>query len=265
MVLGLGLGIDSNLQAWLYPAAVVLGAYFVLGVTGFGSALVAVPLLSWRWPLLEVVPVVLTMDALGSALHGRLNWKLVQWSEFKSLLPGMLLGVGLGVVLARVLNSQIPLMVLGAYVALVGINALRSVPPKTVDPLAPVVQHTSANRAGFGVGILVGIIEVMFGTAGPPVVAWLTKRLDNIQNVRATTPVMLVFASLVALVGLAFEGRVGNALYWQRLGVLVGLSLLAVWAGHVLAHRLPAQRLRQAICGLLVLSGLALIARALAS
>ena len=251
------------LQTWLYPAAVVLGAYFVLGVTGFGSALVAVPLLSWHWPLLEVVPVVLTMDALGSALHGRLNWKLVQWGEFKSLLPGMLLGVGLGLLLARVLNSQIPLMVLGAYVALVGLNALRQVPAAS-DPTTPVVQHP-ARVAGFAVGTLVGVIEVMFGTAGPPVVVWLTQRLDNIQKVRATTPVMLVFASLIALSGLAFEGRVGNTLYWQRLGVLVGLSLLAVWAGHALAHRLPAQRLRQAICGLLVVSGLALVARALAS
>ena len=247
----------------------VLGAYFVLGVTGFGSALVAVPLLSWHWPLLEVVPVVLTMDALGSALHGRLNWKLVQWGEFKSLLPGMLLGVGLGVLLARVLNSQIPLMVLGAYVALVGINALRPVPAKTLDPLVTLAQLAPIPQTrpwtGFAVGTLVGIIEVMFGTAGPPIVAWLTKRLAHIQNVRATTPVMLMFASLIALLGLAFEGRVGNTLYLQRLGVLVGFSLLAVWAGHALAHRLPAQRLRQAICGLLVLSGLALIARALAS
>ena len=258
----LGMGIDP--QAWLYPAAVVLGAYFVLGVTGFGSALVAVPLLSWHWPLLEVVPVVLTMDALGSALHGRLNWKQVQWGEFKSLLPGMLLGVGLGLLLAQVLDSQIPLMVLGAYVALVGLNALRQVPARAGEPLALVVPHPQP-WVGFAVGTLVGIIEVLFGTAGPPIVAWLTKRLDNIQNVRATTPVMLMFASLIALSGLAFEGRVGNALYWQRLGVLVGLSLLAVWAGHALAHRLPAQRLRQAICGLLVLSGLALVARALAS
>ena len=257
-------------QLWLYPAAVVLGAYFVLGVTGFGSALVAVPLLSWHWPLLEVVPVVLTMDALGSALHGRLNWKLVQWSELRSLLPGMLLGVVLGVVLARVLNSQIPLMVLGSYVALVGINALRQTPAKPAEPLAisavgAPLARPAPGTAGFAIGTLVGIIEVMFGTAGPPVVAWLNKRLDNIQHVRATTPVMLVFASLIALTGLAFEGHVGNALYWQRLGVLVALSLLAVWAGHALAHRLPAQRLRQAICGLLVLSGLALVARALAS
>ena len=34
-----------------YPAFVVLLGYVVLGITGFGSALVIVPLLAWRWPL----------------------------------------------------------------------------------------------------------------------------------------------------------------------------------------------------------------------
>jgi len=34
-------------QEWLYPASVLLAAYAVMGITGFGSALVAVPLLAW--------------------------------------------------------------------------------------------------------------------------------------------------------------------------------------------------------------------------
>ena len=42
------------MQEMLYPAAVVLLGYVVLGITGFGSALVIVPLLAWRWPLTEV-------------------------------------------------------------------------------------------------------------------------------------------------------------------------------------------------------------------
>ena len=36
------------MQEMLYPAAVVLLGYVVLGITGFGSALVIVPLLAWR-------------------------------------------------------------------------------------------------------------------------------------------------------------------------------------------------------------------------
>lgn len=61
-------------QEWLYPASVLLAAYAVMGITGFGSALVAVPLLAWIWPLPEVVALVILLDVPASMLHGGLNW-----------------------------------------------------------------------------------------------------------------------------------------------------------------------------------------------
>ena len=76
--------------AWSLPV-VALG-YLVLGITGFGSALVMVPLLAWRWPLSEVVPLVLLTDVVASALMGRLNWREVRWDVLMQLLPGMVLG-----------------------------------------------------------------------------------------------------------------------------------------------------------------------------
>ena len=36
---------------WIYPAGVLLAGYLVLGITGFGSALVTVPLLVGRQAL----------------------------------------------------------------------------------------------------------------------------------------------------------------------------------------------------------------------
>jgi len=45
--------------------------------------------------------------------------------------------------------------------------------------------------------------------------------------------------------------------------VLMGVALVGVWLGHRVAHRVPAARLRQIICGLLVISGLMLALGAL--
>ena len=42
-----------------YPALVVTLGYVALGLTGFASALISVPLLAWRWPLVDVVPLQL--------------------------------------------------------------------------------------------------------------------------------------------------------------------------------------------------------------
>ena len=55
---------DLSLADGIYPALVVALAYVVLGLTGFASSLIAVPLLAWRWPLAEVVPLALVMDML---------------------------------------------------------------------------------------------------------------------------------------------------------------------------------------------------------
>lgn len=47
-----------------WAALVVFGGYVVLGLTGFGSALVIVPLLTWQWPLSHVVALTLLLDLL---------------------------------------------------------------------------------------------------------------------------------------------------------------------------------------------------------
>ena len=79
------------MHEWLSVAVVLLG-YTVLGLTGFGSALVIVPLLAWQWPLPEVVALVLVLDLPASLMHSGLNWRLVQWGELRRLLPGMAAG-----------------------------------------------------------------------------------------------------------------------------------------------------------------------------
>lgn len=75
------------MQEWIYPVGVVLSGYTVLGLTGFGSALVIVPLLAMNWPLSEVVALTLLMDVPASGFHSWLNASQVQWRELRRLLP----------------------------------------------------------------------------------------------------------------------------------------------------------------------------------
>jgi uncharacterized protein len=249
-------------QAWAYPAGVALLAYTVLGVTGFGSALVAVPLLSWIWPLPQVVALVVSVDVLASALHGGLNVKDVQWRWLLRLLPGALLGVALGLWLSTRLHSQWPLLALGLYVSGVGLRALAQsfdARPKAEPPAISAWYTTT-------IGVVAGAIEVMFGTAGPPIVAWLTRAIGHgqqgAQHVRATTPVALVIASLIALAAMATDGRLSEALHWQRFAVLSVLAVVGVWIGHRMAARMPALQLKRVVCALLVASGAVLATKA---
>jgi len=238
---------------WLYPLGVVLLGYTVLGLTGFGSALVIVPLLAWQWPLPEVVAMTLLMDVPASAFHSGLNWRQVQWRELRRLLPGLVAGTLLGLWLMQHLQTRWPLLLLGLYVAGVGVHALR--------PAGVPVRHPGPLWAG-PVGTAIGVVEQIFGTAGPLVVAWLSRRLSDVQQVRASIPMIITVAASTVLASMAWDGRLSKAVLWQRWGMLIGVALLGVWLGHRVAHRVPVARLRQIICGLLVVSGLMLALRA---
>lgn len=235
------------------PLMAVLLGYTVLGLTGFGSALVIVPLLTWSWSLPEVVALTLMLDLPASLMHSGLNWRQVQWPELRRLLPGMVVGTLLGLWLTHHLSSRWPLLALGIYVALVGLRALRS------------GQSHRPVHARWGVvyGIGIGVVEMLFGTAGPVVVAWLTRRLPNPHQVRASIPMVMAVAVLTVLAGMALDGRLSQPALWQRWTWLIGAALAGVWFGHRLAHRVPVVRLRQTICALLVVSGSVLAAKAL--
>lgn len=236
------------------PLITVWLGYTVLGLTGFGSALIIVPLLAWQWPLPEVVALTLMLDLPASLMHGGLNLRQVQWSELRRLLPGMVLGTLIGLWLTHQLHSRWPLLALGLYVVVVGVRALRA---GTSHP--PLAAHWAWV---YGTGV--GVVEMLFGTAGPVVVAWLTRRLPDPQQVRASIPMVMGVAVLTVLVGMAADGRFAQAALWHRWAVLIVPALAGVWLGHQFAHRVSATRLRQIICALLVVSGSVLATKALA-
>ena len=238
----------------MLPALLAVAAgYTVLGLTGFGSALVIVPLLAWQWPLPEVVALTLMLDLPASLMHSGLNWRHVRWPVLRRLLPGMAIGTLIGLWLTHHLSSRWPLLALGLYVAAVGVRALR----------AGASHRPLPERWGTVYGLGIGVVEMLFGTAGPVVVAWLTRRLPDPHQVRATIPMVMAVAVLTVLGAMALDGRLSQPVLWQRWLLLIVPALAGVWLGHRLAHRVPVARLRQIICALLVVSGSVLATKAL--
>jgi uncharacterized protein len=68
-----------TLETAVYSGLVLLLAYWVRGMAGFGSGLIAVPLLTLAWPVTVVVPLVVALDYIGSASQGIRNVDEVSW------------------------------------------------------------------------------------------------------------------------------------------------------------------------------------------
>ncbi len=231
-------------------------AYLVLGTAGFGSALVAVPLLAWIWPLALVVPLLLLIDVAASLLHAGLNRSQVAWREIPPLVPSALLGAVAGVLLIRHLRTDGLLAVLGLYIVAVGLRGLRV--RRGARPWRP-----AARACAVPAGFAIGLVEGLFGTAGPVVIAWLLRRIPEPPALRATVPPAILVVASTAILGAGLAGLLAQPLLWAWFALLLPVAVLAVVLGHRLAHRLPAARLVLLIHGLLVASGFVLALRAL--
>lgn len=124
------------LNGFWYPALVVLLGYWVFGMTGFGSALVIIPLLSWQWPLSAIVPTVLLLDIPASISHTAMNLKHVRWSVVPKVMPLAIFGAWLGSMAHPWGDSAWALSVLGLYICWVAARGLRS----QTQRLAPQAQ-----------------------------------------------------------------------------------------------------------------------------
>ncbi len=151
------------------------------------------------------------------------------------------------------LEPRWPLLLLGIFIALAGLNALRT-SKAALTPWSPHGAHLA--------GVLGGVVQMMFGTAGPVVLGWLQRRVDDVRVLRATTPAVMMIAASGVLLFMAWGGRLSNPNLWQRWLVLIGVALLAVSLGHRLSRHVPVLALKRVICMLLVVSGLMLVWRA---
>lgn len=233
--------------AW--PALAVLLGYTVLGITGFGSSLIIVPLLTWIWPLPEVVALTLLLDLPACVMHGGLNLRQVRWDEVRRMVPGLLFGSLLGLWLVCILEPRWPLFFLGLYIAAVGIKLLRR--PALVHTGLPPSASTLA-------GVLAGTVETMFGSAGPVLVTWLRWRLPDVAQMRATTPALIACSASIVIAGLGATGRLSSSELWWRWLLMASFALVGVGLGDRLARHVPARVLMRWVAVLLIVSGLLL-------
>jgi len=106
-----------------------MSAYFIRGITGFGSALIAVPMLALSQPLQFAVPLVLALDFTASLILGGTNTKKANWAEVKILLPFGMLGACAGAYGLLTLPTTPVLLTLGAFTMFFGFRNIYGLQP----------------------------------------------------------------------------------------------------------------------------------------
>ena len=239
------------LDALILAPLIVVTAYVIFGLSGFGSTLVAVPLLAHLFPLKFVIPMMVVLDCIGSISMGLRLRADVNRRELVPLLPFMLAGMLAGAFLLLRLRAEILLGGLGVFVLAYGAFYVTGREAKA----------RIGRWAVAPVGIFAGTTSSMFGVGGPIYVMYLTARGSTLEQIRATTPVIFIFTTIARIIIFSAAGLfTASVLYTSA--ALLPVMALGMWLGNRLHLNLSRQQLARIIGALLVLSGGSLLLRA---
>ncbi len=242
------------LEVLIFAPLVVLIAYLIFGISGFGSTLIAVPVLAHLMPLKFVIPVVVLLDCV-SAISMGVKLRADVWkSEFIPMLPFLLVGLFIGAFVLMNVSAQWLLLILGGFVLLFGMNYLIDRKSRIRLPRWAVAP----------IGVFAGTTSSAFGVGGPLYVFYFTARGATPEQIRATVPAVFSFTTVARIAIFASVGLFNTQMVIAA-AALLPVMALGLWCGHRLHGRLSREQAIRIIGGLLLLSGTSLIVRAVAS
>ncbi len=232
----------------LITVLVIVAAYLVRGVAGFGSGLIAIPYLALMLPLTTVVPLVVFLDYVASASQGVKNRNEIQWPEVLLLLPFALLGVLTALYLFTTVDSRLLSKGLGGFILVYAVYSL----------LASDTNERGSRLWAIPAGGFGGLIGTLFGTGGPFYVLFLKHRGLVRSQFRATFATVFLLDGVGRLAGYIYSG-----FYSQDLLLIAAVSLPMMVTGLYIGGRIHtdlSQKTFQTIISiLLLLSGGSLV------
>ena len=237
---------------YLVAFFILLLAYFLRGITGFGSGLIAIPLLAHFLPLTFVVPLLLVLDFVASIVLSRHMHLQVRWDEIRFLLPSSIVGILMGTFLLVNLPREPLLVALGLFVIFFGLRYLFNVHGEK-----PISRWWSLPT-----GLSGGLIGALFGTGGPPYVVYLSHRLHDKTQLRGTLSGLFMLDGALRVITFLFIGLLLQDEMLSSLLLALPLMALGLYLGNKVHLGISRQQQLAVIGGLLLLSGGSLLWKA---
>jgi hypothetical protein len=235
-------------------AVIVAGTYLVFGMTGFGSTVLALPILAHVVPLKFAVPLLLLLDLVAGVLLSARARRGVRLDELGALAPFLLIGIALGLTLLIQLPEAPLLAVLGFFLvayASYGI-ARRSGPPRL----------SRAWSAPFG--LAGGMLSALFGTGGVLIALYMGARLRDKDELRATIAGAILFNACVRVVFFGATGLLGQDGLLKSAFLLLPSVLAGLYLGSRLHAVVPTGLVVRAVYLVVAAAGVSLLVRVFA-
>jgi uncharacterized membrane protein YfcA len=223
-------------------------ATLVHGTLGFGTALVAMPLLTLTLGVRDATALV-AFVILGTTvviLAGA--WRELEWRAAARLLAGSVPGIAIGIAVVTRAPDDVVQRALG--VLLMAIGAYHLVAPRVFE-----ARHEAwAYAFGFGSGLLGGA----YNTNAPPVVVYGAMRRWSPATFRATLQAYFVPAAVLIWAGHGVSGLWSAEIFGRYLAYLP-FGLVTLWAGQRLSRRLPEASFDRVLHAVIIVLGALLL------
>ena len=239
----------------IYCAVVMVLAYAARGASGFGAA-AAMPLLGLVIPLKVLIPAW-TLIGLGAgiALWGS-DRHHVPWNTLWKLVPGSLIGIAVGLVIFKTLDSVQLARGLGVAVLIYGGYALWS-SFRAIPEFKPQPSPWLASLAGLGGGI----IGTMFGTMASLFFAMYFDAIRMAkQHFRASMTAALLTIGVVRGVGYWVVGEFNREVLLVA-ALAAPMVAIGIFIGSRFHHGLSEIAFRRTVAVAMIASGLALLVK----
>jgi len=228
---------------------ILLTASVTQAVTGFGFALVAVPLLAAATDARTAVVGAALVSQLITVTMAARERSHVRWRTAVAIVGAALLGMPFGLLVLRGAPER-------ALTALIAVVAFAC----TLIVWRGARIGTGIATVGM-VGVLTGALGAATGTSGPPLVAAFQAMGYDPRTFRATIAVVFTGSGMFSIAGYALAGQMHRSALWVALAGVPAVAL-GWWAGNRLFARIDPARFRQVVLVGLVVSATVTLARA---
>lgn len=229
----------------------VFAAYVIFGIAGFGTSLVATPVLAMFVPLGKIVPLLALMDMCAATGNFLKDGRKAELHELKRLIPFMISGSMIGAAVLLYARPDTLVLALGLFVVAYAVYALAGIHP----------HRKFLPGAAIPFGLVGGVFSALFGTGGLFYAIYLSGRIDKTDRLRITQSTLIGLATMTRAILFLLAGVYMDTSLLLLALMLAPAMILGMLTGRHVSIRLSREQFMRVIHYVVLMSGLMLLGR----
>ncbi|OOM79635.1 sulfite exporter TauE/SafE [Clostridium puniceum] len=223
----------------------ILLAAFTQGITGFGFALIAVPLLSLFIPeIRNITPIIVIYSLLTNIIIG---YKSRSFIDLKRIIPLIIFGIiatPIGTYLLLMFKVSTLKIIIGLVTSITALSMFKNFK----------INIKNQNIYYGIVGLLSGLLNGSTGLSGPPVVLFLTNQNTDKDVFRANLSFYGIATNIFAIIIFIVEGIINTSIL-NFTALYLPALMLGVFTGIKTSTKINESIFRKITIGLIALLG----------